>query len=130
MNCPTCAKEQRFNKCQITVSNKELIDKIRDIERTALLQVDFEEFRILYVLRQFSPVSLPVKKLGELSDFSYQFISKRIPKLMENGFIEIDEEKSLVLNKEHYLITAKAKEKVIDFVLDRMKKEENIEDTE
>lgn len=128
MNCPTCAKEQRFCKCKITVSNKELIDKIKDIERTALLQVDFEEFRILYVMSQFSPVSLPVKKLAELSDYSYQFISKRLPKLMENGFVEIDEEKSLVLKKEHYLVTAKAKEKVIDFVVNLMDKKEESEE--
>ena len=117
MYCPTCAKEQKFNKCKVTVSNKELIDKIREIERTALLHVDPEEFRILYVMSQFSPVSLPVKKLAQISDFSHQFISKRLPKLIENGFVEIDEEKSLVLKKDHYLITAKAKEKVIDFVL-------------
>lgn len=124
MNCPTCAKEQRFCKCVITVSNKELIDKIKDIERTAILLVDHEEFRILYVLSQFSPVSLPIKKLAELTDYSYQFISKRIPKLMENGFIEMDEEKSLVVNKEHFLVTAKAKEKVIDVVIEHMKKNE------
>jgi hypothetical protein len=117
MNCPTCTKEQKFNKCKITVSNQDLIEKIKEIERTALLHVDFEEFRILFAMSQFSPVSLPLKKLAELSDYSYQFISKRIPKLMENGFIEMDEEKSIVLNKEHYLITAKAKEKVIDFVV-------------
>lgn len=122
MNCPNCMKEGNFNKCKITVSNKELIEKIKHIERTALLQVTFEEFRVLYVLKQFSPVSLPLKKLAELSDFSYQFVAKRIPKLMELGFIEIDEKKSLVLKKEHYLITAKAKEKVIDVVI------KNIED--
>ena len=61
-------------------------------------------------------------KLAQVSDFSHQFISKRLPKLVENGFVEIDEEKSLVLRKEHYLITAKAKEKVIDFVLDIVEK--------
>lgn len=116
MNCPFCAKEQIFNKCRITVSNKELIEKIREIEMSSVLQVNFEEYKIIYVLSQFSPVSLPIKKLAELSDFSYQFISKRLPKLMENGFVEMDEKKSLVLSKEHYLITAKAKENVIDFV--------------
>ncbi|NDP28877.1 MAG: hypothetical protein GZ087_15870 [Flavobacterium sp.] len=117
MNCPSCAKDQIFNKCKITVSNKELIEKIQEIEKSSLLQVDYEEFKILYVMSQFSPVSLTVKKLAELSDFSYQFISKRLPKLLENGFVEMDEEKSIVLSKEHYLITAKAKKNVIDFVL-------------
>ena len=48
---------------------------------------------------------------------SIQFVSKRIPKLIELGFIEIDQEKSLAVSKEHYLITAKAMEKVIDFVI-------------
>jgi hypothetical protein len=127
MNCPSCAKEQIFNKCKVTVSNQELIDKIKNIEKTALFEVDSEEFRILYVLSQFSPVSLPVKKLSELSDFSYQFISKRLPKLTENGFVTMDEKKSLVLGKEHYLITAKAKDKVIDFVLNMIKtKQEDV----
>lgn len=117
MNCPNCAKEHIFNKCEVTVSNKELIEKIKNIEKSSLLHVDYEEFKILYVLSQFSPVSLPIKKLSELSDFSHQFVAKRIPKLLENGFVEIDEKKSIVLSKEHYLITAKAKENVIDFIL-------------
>lgn len=125
MNCPTCMKEGALNKCETTVSNKELIEKIKDIERTSLLQVDFDEFRILLALKQFSPVSLPTKKLGELTDFSYQFIAKRIPKLMELGFIEMDEEKSLAVKKEHYLITAKAKEKVIDVLLKDIGSKEN-----
>ncbi|NDV66911.1 hypothetical protein [Bacteroides sp. 224] len=119
MNCPTCLKEGTINKCKVAVSSKELVDKIKEIERTSLLLVDFDEFRILYVLSQFSPVSLPVKKLGELNDMSSQFIAKRVPKLIELGFIEIDEEKSLVLRKDHYLITAKAKENVIDFIVNQ-----------
>ena len=121
MNCPTCMKEGSLNKCNITVSNKELIEKIKSIEKTAILQVEFDEFRILLTLKQFSPVSLPLKKLSDLTDFSYQFVSKRIPKLMELGFIEIDEEKSLVLTKEHYLITAKAIENVIDPIMKKIK---------
>ena len=126
MNCPNCLKEGQIMKCKITVSNKELVEKIQEIERTALLQVDFDEFKILYSLRQFSPISLPLKKLSELNDMSIQFVSKRIPKLIELGFIEIDQEKSLAVSKEHYLITAKAMEKVIDFVIN-IRNEKNIE---
>jgi hypothetical protein len=122
MNCPTCLKEGNLNKCEITVSNLELVEKIKEIEKTSLLNIDFDEFRILHSLSQFSPVSLPSKKLGDLTDFSYQYISKRMPRLMELGFIEIDEKKSLALNKDHYLITAKAKEKVIDLIADNVKK--------
>ena len=124
MNCPTCMKDGSINKCEITVSNIELIERIKNIERTSLLQVDYDEFRILLALKQFSPVSMPTKKLGELTDYSYQFIAKRIPKLMELGFIEIDEEKSLVVRKEHYLITAKAKERVIDPITKIIKEKE------
>ncbi len=126
MNCPSCLKNGEIKKCIITVSNKELVEKIQEIERTSLLQVDFDEFKILYVLRQFSPISLPIKKLGELNDMSFQFVTKRIPKLIELGFIEIDQQKSLAVSKEHYSITAKAMEKVIDFVLNKRK--ENIEE--
>lgn len=121
MNCPSCLKEGEIKKCKITVSNKELVEKIQEIEKTSLLQVDFDEFKILYVLRQFSPISLPVKKLGELNDMSFQFVAKRIPKLIELGFVEIDQTKSLALSKEHYVITAKAMEKVIDFVINKRK---------
>lgn len=126
MNCPNCLKNGEIKKCIITVSNKELVEKIQEIERTSLLQVDFDEFKILYALRQFSPISLPIKKLGELNDMSFQFVTKRIPKLIELGFIEIDQQKSLAVSKEHYSITAKAMEKVIDFVLNKRK--ENTED--
>lgn len=130
MNCPTCIKDGNMNKCRVTVSNKELIEKIKEIEKTSLMQVDFDEFKILYVLKQFSPISLPFKRLGELTDFSYQFISKRMPRLLELGFVEIDEKKSLALSKDHYLITAKAKEKVIDVVLDGIEKRKNENSTE
>jgi len=130
MNCPTCLKEGTINKCKITVSNKELIEKIQNIEKTSLLQVDFDEFKILYALKQFSPVSLPFKRLADLTDLSYQFISKRTPKLMELGFIEIDEEKSLAVRKEHYLITAKAKENVIDVVVNNYEKRQREQEQE
>ncbi|WP_313532029.1 hypothetical protein [Sphingobacterium multivorum] len=128
MNCPSCLKEGEIKKCKITVSNKELVEKIQEIEKTSLLQVDFDEFRILYALRQFSPISLPVKKLGELNDMSFQFVSKRIPKLIELGFIEIDQAKSLAVSKEHYVITAKAMEKVIDFVINKRKETSEMQD--
>lgn len=125
MNCPDCIKNGIIKKCTITVSNKELVDKIQEIEKTSLLRIDFDEYKILHSLSQFSPVSLPIKKLGELNDMSIQFISKRIPKLIELGFAEIDQEKSLAVSKEHYLITAKAKEKVIDYILNKIKLAEN-----
>lgn len=130
MNCPTCLKDGVINKCKVAVSNKELVDKIKEIEKDSLLQVDFDEFRILYALSQFSPVSLPVKKLGELNDMSHQFVAKRIPKLIELGFMEIDEEKSLAVSKEHYHITAKAKENVIDYVLNRVNANLDLADVE
>lgn len=122
MNCPTCMKEGQLNKCNVTVSNKELIDKIKEIERSSLLNIEFDEFRILHSLSQFSPVSLPSNRLGQLTDLSYQYITKRIPRLMELGFIEVDQKKSLALNKDHYLITAKAKEQVIDVIIERVQK--------
>ena len=121
MNCPECLKVNNMNKCQITVSNTELVDKIKDLEKTALLDIDIDDFKILYTLSQFSPVSQPSKRLGELTDNSFQFINKRIPRLIELGFIEVDQQKSLALSKEHYLITLKAKEKVIDLINERVK---------
>jgi hypothetical protein len=122
MNCPNCLKDGQMNKCSITVSNKELIDKIKEIERSSILNIEFDEFKILHSLSQFSPVSLPSNRLGQLTDLSYQYITKRMPRLIELGFIEIDEKKSLALNKDHYLITAKAKEQVIDVIVERVKK--------
>lgn len=37
------------------------------------------------------------------------------------GYIQIDQDKSLALNKDHFLITAKAKEKVIDLIVEKVK---------
>lgn len=122
MNCPTCISEGQMNKCSIAVSNKELVDKIKDIEQTSLVNIEFDEFKILHALSQFSPVSQPSGRLGQITDLSYQYVSKRIPKLIELGFVEVDQQKSLVLSKEHYLITAKAKEKVIDVVMEKVQK--------
>lgn len=121
MNCPTCIKEGLFNKLVVTVSNKELIDKIKQIERFSLLDIDLDEYRIIHALSQFSPVSLSSKKVGELTDLSYQYISRRIQRLTELGYIQIDQDKSLALNKDHFLITAKAKEKVIDLIVEKVK---------
>lgn len=116
MNCPTCIKEGKLNKCEIHVSNQELIDKIKQMENSASLNIEFDEFKILHALAQFSPVTLPEGKLSEITDLSPQYISKRIPRLLALHFIEIDQAKSTVLKKAHYFVTAKAKEKVIDVV--------------
>lgn len=117
MNCPTCLKDHIINKVSITVSSKELIQKIKEIESKSLFDIDYDEFKIIHSLSQFSPVSLPCKKLADLTDFSYQYVSKRMPKLIELGLVEIDSNKSITLKKDHYLMTAKAKENIIDPIL-------------
>ncbi|MFH6936569.1 hypothetical protein [Flavobacterium sp. FlaQc-30] len=125
MSCPTCLKEGTMTKVSLSVSSEELLQKIKRIESKSLINIDYDEFKILHSLSQFSPVSLPCKKLGELTDFSYQYVSKRIPKLIELGLVEVDSEKSLALTKEHYLLTAKAKENIIDPILKRVKEKLN-----
>lgn len=121
MNCPTCIKDGIMTKVSISVSSEEILQKIKNIESKSPINIGFDEFKILHSLSQFSPVSLPCKKLGELTDFSYQYVSKRIPKLVELGLVEVDAEKSLALSKEHYLLTAKAKENIIDPILDKVR---------
>ncbi|MBN9312949.1 MAG: hypothetical protein BGO40_10735 [Chryseobacterium sp. 39-10] len=121
MNCPNCLKEGAFEKVNLSVSSEEILHKIKKIEANSLINIDYDEFKILHSLSQFSPVSLPCKKLGQLTDFSYQYVTKRIPKLIELGLIEVDKEKSLALTKEHYLLTAKAKETIIDPIIERVK---------
>ena len=121
MNCPNCLKEGAFEKVNLSVSSEEILHKIKKIEANSLINIDYDEFKILHSLSQFSPVSLPCKKLGQLTDFSYQYVTKRIPKLIELGLIEVDKEKSPALTKEHYLLTAKAKETIIDPIIERVK---------
>ncbi|MEG1669003.1 hypothetical protein [Chryseobacterium sp.] len=121
MNCPSCIKDGTIVKVNISVSSEEIIEKIKNIESRSLMNVDFDEFKILHSLSQFSPVSLPCKKLGELTDVSYQYVAKRMPKLIEQGFVELDGEKSLTLNKDHYLLTAKAKENIIDPIVGKIR---------
>lgn len=121
MNCPSCVKEGTITKVNLSVSSEEILHKIKRIEANSLINIDYDEFKILHSLSQFSPVSLPCKKLGQLTDFSYQYVAKRIPKLIELGLVEVDKEKSLALNKEHYLLTAKAKETIIDPIIERVK---------
>lgn len=131
MNCPTCVKEGIIAKVSISVSSEEILHKIKRIEANSLINIDYDEFKILHSLSQFSPVSLPCKKLGQLTDFSYQYVSKRIPKLVELGLVEVDKEKSLALNKEHYFLTAKAKETIIDLIIERVKiKLQDVENVE
>lgn len=108
MNCPTCLSEQIFSKINVVVSNKELIERIRELEKNTTVLSDVNEFNLLDCLKSIYPESRSSAEIATQIDCSWQFVNKRADRLIEKALIEIDQDKSY--KKRYYRITRKAKE--------------------
>ena len=108
MNCPTCLGEGVLSKVSIVVSNKELIDKILEVEKTTTVLSDANEYNLLDCLKRAYPNSLASTDIAGEIDCSWQFVNKRAEKLIEKALIEIDTNKSN--KKRYYKITRKARD--------------------
>lgn len=108
MNCPTCLGDGIFSKVSIVVSNKELIDRIREVEKITTVLSDSNEYNLLDCLKKAYPNSLASTDIAEVIDCSWQFVNKRAEKLIEKALIEIDITKSN--KKRYYKITRKARD--------------------
>ncbi|HCC08021.1 MAG TPA: hypothetical protein DEP72_07705 [Clostridiales bacterium] len=108
MNCPTCLAEQRLSKINVVVSNKELIEKIRELEKKTTVLSDVNEYNLLDYLKSIYPESRSSTEIAAQIDCSWQFVNKRADRLIEKALMEIDQENSK--RKRYYKITRKAKE--------------------
>jgi predicted transcriptional regulator len=108
MNCPTCLGEQVFSKVSIVVSNKELIERIMEVEKTTTVLSDVNEYNLLDCLKRAYPKSMSSTDIAVEIDCSWQFVNKRADKLIEKALIEIDDSKSN--KKRYYRITRKARD--------------------
>ncbi|SHI46752.1 hypothetical protein [Clostridium intestinale] len=108
MNCPTCLGEQIFSKVNIVVSNKELIERIMEVEKTTTVLSDVNEYNLLDCLKRAHPRSMSSTDIAVEIDCSWQFVNKRADKLIEKALIEIDDSRSN--KKRYYRITRKARD--------------------
>ena len=120
MNCPTCIGEQIFSKINIVVSNKELIERIMEVEKTTTVLSDVNEYNFLDCLKRAYPRSMSSTDIAVEIDCSWQFVNKRADKLIEKALIEIDDSRSD--KKRYYRITRKARDLIFT-------KENNIEES-
>lgn len=109
-SCPTCIENNKISKVKIVVSNQELIERIREIERESIVLNDDNEYNLLDCLRVENPKSLSCKEIASFIDCSWQFVNKRADKLIELALIEVDEKKSKSQNRRYFKITSKALE--------------------
>ena len=108
MMCPTCLIDQVFSKCSVIVSNVELIEKIKELEERTIQLKDENEYSLLDWLRQNKSTSLSCSEISENIDCSWQFVNKRADKLIEQGLVEVDEDKTRKKGKRYFKITRKA----------------------
>jgi len=91
MLCPECVKERIFTSfCRVEVSNKEILQKIKDYEQNAIRLNDDIEYGILDFLHRNQSHSYSASEIAEELDCNWQLINKRAGKLLEKALIRLD----------------------------------------
>ncbi|GAA0107880.1 hypothetical protein [Clostridium tertium] len=104
--CSTCLSEQVLSKVSVVVSNKELLERIKEVEKTTTVLSDTNEYNLLDCLKRVYPKSMSSADIAVEIDCSWQFVNKRADKLIEKALIEIDSSRSS--KKRYYKITRNA----------------------
>jgi len=107
-NCPKCLKNHEFVKCEVTVHNQEILDRINELEQENLHELSFAEFLVLDSFSTMSPLALSSYAVAEYVNKTESSVKLLINKLIDKSLIVIDEEISKGLDKDHYKITKKA----------------------
>jgi hypothetical protein len=104
MLCPKCVQERIFTTCRVEVSNKEILQKIKDYEQSVIRLNDEIEFGILDFLYRNQNASYSSFEIAQELDCYWQLINKRASKLLEKMLIRLDLSKTDQDKRRYYLI--------------------------
>ncbi len=113
MLCPECLKEQIYSKCRVEVSNKEILQKIKDYEKNTIRLADDIEYGILDFLHRNRKTSYSAAEIAQELDCSWQLINKRAGKMLEKFLIRLDMLRPEQEKRRYYWISKNA-EKVLE----------------
>lgn len=113
MICPQCVKNQQYVKCDIHITNQNIMDIIETYTKNTAKLNDDLEFEILNYLKYNSDRAYSASEIALNLDCSYQLITKRADKLIARELLSVDKEKSK--ERRYFLLTDYAK-KMLDIV--------------
>ena len=88
MICPTCAKNGKFLKCQLKVTNKQILSLINDYINNSLSLDDELQFEIINYLGMNCDSEFRAQDIASELDCTYQLIAKRTSKLIGRELVE------------------------------------------
>jgi DNA-binding MarR family transcriptional regulator len=110
MRCPDCIDNGIMDSfCEVSLSDSEIRDKLKNIESKRLDKISYYEFLILDYLGNFEK-TVSINKISTTIDKSEDTVKSNINKLIEKDLVFQDIPASRVLKKEIYSITKKGKE--------------------
>jgi hypothetical protein len=113
MLCPECLKEQIYSKCRVEVSNKEILQKIKDYERNTIRLADDIEYGIIDFLHRNQKTSYSAAEIAQELDCSWQLINKRAGVMLDKFLIRLDMLRPEQEKRRYYWISENA-EKVLE----------------
>ncbi len=108
MICPECLKDNIVSKCKVTVSNKEILQRIKDYEKNTIRLSDDIEYGILDFLNRNRKTSYSASEIAQELDCNWQLINKRAEKLLDKSFIRIDAQRPEQQKRRYYWISENA----------------------
>ncbi|URM38995.1 hypothetical protein [Flavobacterium anhuiense] len=110
MRCPDCIDSGIMDSfCEVSLSDSEIRDKLRNIESKRLDKISYYEFLILDYFGNFEK-TVSINKISTTIDKSEDTVKSNINKLIEKDLVFQDIPASKALKKEVYSITRKGKE--------------------
>jgi DNA-binding MarR family transcriptional regulator len=121
MRCPDCLDVNENGVCEVTLSSKEIREKLKNIENKRLKSFTYIEFQILDYLNSFNKV-VTVNRISTNLDKGEITVKTNVEKLIEKDLVYLDIAASKILKKELFGITIKGK-KLVNEVLDILNRE-------
>lgn len=110
MRCPDCIDNGIMDSyCEVSLSNSEIREKLKNIENKRLNKISYDEYLILDYFGDFEK-TVSINKISTTIDKSENTVKSNINKLVEKDLIFQDIPASKALKKEVYSITKKGKE--------------------
>lgn len=112
MRCPDCLDADIISKCEVTISNIEIIERLKEIENSRFSKITFPEFQILDYLKTASK-TVSLIRISTFLDKSESIIKKNLESLASKDLIKYDLEVSKKFRKDYYFITEKGENFVV-----------------
>lgn len=104
MKCVSCLQHNKISNCEIAPTNKQLIERLTQIEKKRKDPINYSEYLVLDQI--FSREnSLPIKTISENIDLSNRTVEGIISTLIKKKLIQVDREPSVHFKKNFFCLT-------------------------